>query len=474
MLAAFFFLRQLHLVRSWDHYNYAKLAHSALNGIRLYSEIWMDKPPLAAFAYLPAALIGTVWAMNLEFLLVLLAIVFLLFLYFRRIGMGKFVSALGAGSYLCFSAMLIPEADYLSLEHLTNLLLIAALHLSLPAARNRDWFLAGMLLGLGTCLRHNGVLFAGWLVMISLCQRQWFAILWIGLGGVCGVAATLLLSLPFIDPAMVFYVLFQYPKEYLLAHGAPTLAQVSEMAKFFLSPVLIFVGMAALRFLWGIRKEVPKRFPGLGMLAGFLVSFVIILAPQKPHSHYGVYWFIWCALVVVWFFEPIVDGLRRVRLGKLLLRVALPVAVFFVASSFLREGNSLRESRMLRYRLSKLVPLIHEHTQPEDPIYVFGGRSQGINHNVIYIGADRVPAHAISNYCELVGDYYQTFPEEMRDFWEKMEANRPKLIVYAPEHVEKFCGYQKEDFDRVAQYFDSHYRAIENIGGFVVGVRKET
>ncbi|MBU0639187.1 MAG: hypothetical protein KKB50_10010 [Planctomycetes bacterium] len=477
LLCLLFVLTHINSLRSWDNYHYAKLAALMFRGVRLYSEVWHDKPPLAALVYAPVALLRTPWAMNVLCGGVFVLNGYLLTRYLHGAGFARVSAALGGWSYAWCALLLFEESDFLSLGHMSNLLLMPALVLTLPSGSRRmwRWLAVGAILAAMTCLRQNNVLFAGWLGVLALQQREARRLLWLGTGFAAGLMLIISATLPLVDWPLAPYVYFEYPRRYVALHGGPPLAQFLQLAVTFTVPVWPFVAAGAVRLLvTALVRRGSRAAPHVpvGVLgAAFLVTLAVILAPQRGFNHYGLYWLPWLGLAICWIVDPFLPGLLAGRARRAGTTVVLLAAVVVLGYHGLARHWRVALEGRNAHTLRRIVQTVRTETTPAETLYVFGGDCLGLHQNAIYLGAGRRPAHPVSNYVSLIPDTYAALPTELRDFWEKMEDHPPKLLVYAP-HTEIRHYLPQELLVRIRNLFHSRYRAIANIDGFLIGVRK--
>lgn len=472
-----FFALHLYSIGSWDSFNYAELSRGLLNGGTMYRDIWQDKPILAPLAYLPAALFRMPWGMNLEFAAILGLITLLIARSLRALQYSPFVATFSSGAYFLLAFFVFPEGNVLGLEHLSNLILLLVITIQLRFPENRKvWFFCGLIAASLVFLRQNNVFLVVALGIPLLKRGRRAGIPFFVLGGICGALGIILLALPFMDPSLFWFILLEYPRAYAQVSSSGTTVSLPEIAVSFLSqllPVLPLLGLLPLSKLLRRENKSPQlpTLPYLGF--AFAMAFLVILAPQKLYAHYGVYW-----LPIIVFFlarslAPFAEGLGRLERGG---RLAVISALFLFYAAFHSQFSS--DPRVLQEQKSysqmrEIQSLIEPHISPGDTIYVFGGHSNGVNQNSIYLASGLSPAHPISNYCELNGDFHKVLPDRFRHFWEDIGAKKPRILIYGFTHYEKWCEVEEAERQRIRDFFRTHYRPLGNVSGFIIGVREE-
>lgn len=490
IVSILYFALHPYAIGSWDGYNYAELARGVLNGGVMYRDIWQDKPPLVPLLYLPAALLRFPWGLNLQFACVLILNSWLIYRFLGFLTVTSVARMLAAVSYFWISLFYLSEGNFLGLEHLSNCFVLSVLNI---VARNPEsrvrWLIAGGIAAALVYIRQNNVFLVVALGFPLLRASYRSKIGYFVLGGVFGALGILLFCLPFIDFSTFLYVVFQYPRVYASVVPGGATPSMAEYLERFLYPALPYLSLALVSIACRSRIETSASGKGRSefrscvfswpfFLFHSLMVLATVLAPQKLFHHYGIYWVPICALSIAIVGEScLIPGLRflAARVGfkqvSYLLSAMLIFVVFTVSKNLLIQ-LSPREERANYASLRRIVSTLQGYLEPGEKMFVYGGRSNGLNQNVLYLASATTPAHANSNYCELRGEFHQALPGEFRNFSQAMEEHPPKVLLYSFPLYEPYCASDPAYRESIRQYFQAHYQALDTIGSYVIGVRK--
>jgi hypothetical protein len=311
-----------------DPFLYAQVAKEMLQGKRLYSETWQDKPPLAFVPYMIPQALGLREYPNFGLLLgVVLSIeAGIFFVYFRKYP---------AGAFACvFFLTLFPlsgwDLGWPSTEHFANPFLALMLLLGLTILRRRSfdlWHAAvlGALMVVTLHIRQNAAI-AGILPLTAmLYSRESPGRKIGGLAILCAVAAIcwgmILLWITRVgDLHGYFYTVFEYPRLY--AHDG-SLSQVLDLFIAGLQTplpylVLVFAGIA----LFG-----EYRWP---VIISVILAAVTTALPLRGSEHYWVGWFPFIAIYIALALQSRLiprSGLRWAGTGSIFLVGAIGAAM---------------------------------------------------------------------------------------------------------------------------------------------------
>jgi hypothetical protein len=270
-----------------DPFLYGQVAKEMLQGKRLYSETWQDKPPLAFVPYMLPGALGFHTYLDLGFVLgVWLAIEGgIFFIYFRR----NLPAALGCVFFLTLFPMTDPDFSWPSTEHFANPFVALMLLLGLTILRRRGFRLwqsaaLGVLAVVTFHIRQNAVITAVLPLAAMLCSQESrqckiraLAIA-AAAGAICW-SAILIWVWRIGDLRGYAYTVFKYPRLY--AHCGSLSAPIHLFPILFLTHLpLLFFFCAAIAMLGKFRRAV---------ILSLVVAAMMIALPMRG-SGFGHYW----------------------------------------------------------------------------------------------------------------------------------------------------------------------------------------
>ncbi len=205
-----------------DPFIYAQVGKEILAGKRLYSETWIDKPPLALAMYAAPQLIAprSYEAICVFWALLLVAQAVMVAWAFRD----SLPAAAASSLFLLFYPLVDGTLAWPSTEHFANLFVTANLLIALAIVRKGAWttpqcLAAGALAITAFHVRQNTVL-CGLLPMLAVGLSPWTlrqrfrALLVMVAGGVAAWLAILALVATFADVADYFWMLVIDPRKF--------------------------------------------------------------------------------------------------------------------------------------------------------------------------------------------------------------------------------------------------------------------
>jgi hypothetical protein len=279
-----------------DPFLYGQVAKEMLQGKRLYSETWQDKPPLAFIPYLIPQALGFRAYPNFGFVLGIWLVIegAIFFVYFRK----NLPAALGCLFFLTLFPLTCWDFNWPSTEHFANPMLALMLLMALTMFRRKSFALwqAAALGALGVItfhIRQNAALaailpllaifycnesrsrkIAGLAIFAAVAAACWGAILlWIWRIG---------------DLHGYFYTVFEYPRLYAQNGSVDDLFDLVDNVLQSHLPLVLFLS-AGIALLGEYRRPV---------IASLIVVTVMTILPMRSSGHYWVSWFPFVAIYI--------------------------------------------------------------------------------------------------------------------------------------------------------------------------------
>jgi hypothetical protein len=279
-----------------DPFLYGQVAKEMLQGKKLYSETWQDKPPLAFVPYMIPQALGLGEYPNFGFILgVWLAVEGAIFVfYFRKTP----PAALACLFFLTLYPLTCWDFTWPSTEHFANPTLALILLLGLTIFRRRKFSMwqavaLGALAVITFHIRQNAVL-AAILPLLAILQTDESIRRKIGglalIGAVAAVCwgAILLWMLRAGDLHGYLYTVFEYPRLYARNGSLHEWVDLVDNCLQTHLPLTIFLS-AAISMLGEYRKPV---------IISLAVVVMMTLLPMRASAHYWVSWFPFVAIYI--------------------------------------------------------------------------------------------------------------------------------------------------------------------------------
>ena len=148
----------------WDDLSNWDLRIYAYGGIdfasypKRYGRTFVEKPPLAFLMYLPMAFLPAVAGQAIFFAIVIASEALLLRWLLRALRFDE-AACLGATAFFLATTLFKHQLDYVSLSHLTNLLILGACIAAIKGSI-RGSIVSGLLIAASFYVRQNNVIFA--------------------------------------------------------------------------------------------------------------------------------------------------------------------------------------------------------------------------------------------------------------------------------------------------------------------------
>jgi hypothetical protein len=515
---ALVFLRALPNIRfplERDSATYCLVAQQMLHGLRLYRDLWDNKPPGIFYIYVPIVkLFGSVmWCVGVMDVVWLLLISYCIFRFVQR-----YVGAPAAAIAVLFNAGWHSTQGYVHAgqpETYLMLCVLTAYLLMLPEGRwpRARWFLAGLIMGAAFWLKYNAILFFPLVVVLPYLDfsgldhvssharlaipfRQWVLQTCVAVAGFLMAVITMLSHLWMIG---VWPWFKEEQLEVLPRYGA----MVFERAHPFLL-IAIFqtyrhllpwneaIVAVALLVAWK-RKELSATAPVFLMgLAGYILT----ASQGRFHPYYfeTTYPFIAMCWGYVWVrtfqgFKALsrMCSTKHWKLAQLMLWVAFLNLIYasFIAEIFRidEQYNSLvlwyqdRDRSYAEYLwqmdLEKLhdqiavINLLKKESAPKDKAYVWG-TAPAIN-----FLSERAPATRFVSNLGLISPW--GLPRWRDELVHDLSENPPRFIVVERHDAIPGVSYSKLDseemlhgYPALAEIIGSRYEPLKNFTDFEI------
>ena len=448
---------------NWDVRTYAFAAIDFTSHPRLYERAYVDKPPLAFLMFLPMAFLPTVAGPAIFFAMVIIIEALLLRRLLLLLGFDE-AACLGGVALLLTDTTLKYQLDYVSLSHLTNLLILGACTAA-NKGKIRGIIISGVLIGASFYIRQNNVIFALYpLILGRLTDFRLLAIYTISM--LTSLLFLLGLFCLISDVPLLLYTIFAYPFKYadVSVGGRPPTA-VAETALFFgilsLKPLLLFVVVWCVAALTGARPPVSGR----QMVLLFAVGFIAMVAPRKEFWHYQGYLLIWLGLLGAWSVEILVPRFLRHR-QSLLVCLAAGCAVALVVAVAGIEAGLRQKIASAKDRLNLIMPEIekarssrpgHPTLQVFEPVY----DEHGISDALILALTDAKTSTPLFATVFFADWFSFALPPPFRSQWGLLAKSPPDVVVLIDLASGGSVGV---DFARsVNAFLDSHGYRVRRI-----------
>jgi hypothetical protein len=457
---------------NWDFRYYAFGGSDFIDYPKLYDHVYLEKPPLAFLLYAPMKFLPGIGGQAVFFVFVIAAELLMLHRLLRELQYDE-SACLGGTVFFLAATRFKYQLDYVSLEHLTNLLILGAC-IAMVRGSKPGIIISGALITVSFYIRQNNVLFALYPLLLAR---------FTGLGTVLFYAASMLggflillgLFCLISNTESFLYTTFYYPLKYAdIGIGGPPAAfsetvRTLALGKLSLGSLLFFF------VLWSVATltRTPLRVSGSRMLAIFAVGFAVMAAPNKAFNHYQGYLLIWLGLLGACAVHVLFSRLPPRRQG-LLLWLSGVCAGVLVAAVLRHEIAASGDLSSAKRRLDRLMPelrhaLASRPGQPTlqvfDPIYTDHGLSDGL---VMALSGAR-PANPLF-FTVLYGETWAAaLPPDLRDQWGLLRRNPPDVVLLVDLDEAGSSAYVGPMFRRsVDQFLDSHAYRMRQIADKVV------
>jgi hypothetical protein len=412
----------------FQYYSYG--AVDFLSFPKLYDHIYVNKPPLAFLLYLPASLIPGIAKETIFSSIVIGSEFLLLWMLLRQL---KFEEAdcLGGTAFFLMATLFKSELDFVSLSHLTNLLILSACIAAVKSSK-RGIVISGLLIAASFYIRQNNVILALYPLILGRLLQLRTLILYVT-SMFAGFLVLFGLFSLISDMDLFIYTTFFYPFKYAgMGIGAPQLgfrSIVWTFAQSWREWLLLFL------VLWSIAAWARVRPPvsGRQMVLLFGVAFIAVVAPKKAFGHYQGYLLIWFGFLGAWTVHVLTSRfLHQWRIG--LLWLAAGCAVVLVGAVARRELMLSGELTDAKNRLQQALPEIRHALgsrlgdrtlQTFDANYTFHETYDGLL--LTLTGAK--PASPLIFTLLFSDESAPTLPPPLRDQWGLLARNPPDVIV---------------------------------------------
>lgn len=410
-----------------DPFVYSQVAKELLSGRRLYTESWMDKPPLALVAYaIPQLVIPRSYRAVAFFGGICISCTGALYAYSFR---GSAPAMLAVALFFALFPMTFWDYLWPSTEVFSNVFVAGNLLLGLAIHRNKCFSLSQCLLvGMLTCLafhvRQNTVV-SLLIPMFSLCQashtlkRFFCGVTFIVLGGLATWACVLGLVLVMGDLRAYFWNVFIYPREYAAAGSFTEFLYL--WWHLWTSPLSIIIALFAC--LAACRRQDL-----------FLVAIVIAVGlfsascAMRTHYHYWVGSFPYIALLVGLGTQRANESAARVAWGLTgcLATFLIPAALMqIVMCSLFTERHSVYTN--IAEKLDSLLPC-------DRTLLVLVG-DDALHSEAVQFASHLQPANTFEWSFQLNEPWARILPMPLEEIIEQYLSSPPDAIVTTHEFV---------------------------------------
>ncbi len=448
-----------------DPFVLAQTAKETLAGKRLYSEAWMDKPPLGILVYaIPQLFVPRSMAAIAYFCgLCIVAGGGLCAYAFRRCP---------PASLACLMFVtLFPFSnwDYAwpSTEHFSNLFVMVALLCALAMQRTREFSLpeciaVGALVCLAFHVRQNTLL-CGLLPLFTLLQAQGspakklLGILSMAAGSLLGFALIAGLMLWMGDLRGYLWTTFAYPQSYASVGGEGVVVALLDL--FWSGPMSPILGVFAC--LAATRKN--RAF----VLCLLVVGIVDCLLPRRHYGHYWVNSFPYVAVIIGL-------GIERIAKADFPAAWALPAGLAFALLPAVGFRTHADYQHPEYYRFLEIAETADKVAPPGATLLVDGPmRSESIQFASSLPAANR---HWLM--FQLQSPVIELLPQPWNEILAEYRAHPPGVIVAE----ERYLGFAMADPPPpdMPEYLlllralmrENPYRQVAAKHGYVIAVRE--
>jgi hypothetical protein len=420
----------------WDDLGNGDFQYYCYGGIdflshpKLYDRIYMDKPPLAFLMYSPLAFLPGISKVATFFAIVIAAEAFLLRMLLRQLRFDE-AACLGGTAFFLAAALFKSQLDFVSLSHLTNLLILGAC-IAAVRGSTRGVIIAGVLIAVAFYIRQNNVILALYPIILGRFSELRTLIVY-ATSVLVGVLTFFGLFCLISNIDLFIYTTFFYPFKYAnMGIGAPPLGFrriVWIFAQSWRNWLLLFL------VLWCVAAWARVRLPvsGRQMALLFGVAFIAVVAPKKPFDHYQGYLLIWFGLLGAWAVHVLTSRFPRQWQGGLVW-LAVGCAIVLVGAVAQREIKLSGELADAKNRLDHVLPEIrraldsrpgHPTLQVFDAIYTLHETYDGLL--LMLTGA--TPATPLIFTLLFSEESAFTLPPPFRDQWGLLAQKPPDVIV---------------------------------------------
>ena len=415
-------------IGNWDNQSYAFIACDFLRTWKLYESVWLDKPPLAFAAYLPACAGDPILSMNVYFCAIVSLEALLLRALLHRLGSDSSAALVGVVALL-LSILWIPDVAWLSLAHVGNVILLFGLLLACRQT-TASWGAAGAVIASGFFVRQNAIVL-GLVPLLLLSWNASKAATYL----VCGAISLLVLLalfVPFSNVELLFDTTFAYPFRYRsVEHVAADLPSTTVIAGRFLYYLCLplFVSCIALLVGWAAGRQSPVA--AWRMVACFGAVLATCLLPAKPWLHYLGYMAVWIGIAAAW------------SAARLLPRLPVPIwagvatgaAALIVATNYEMEAKPAATDAFRK--IDHMVADATAARAEPATIQVFCNADCGPAGLLL---RGRVPANPLFHPIYYTNDFMRVLPQALSRPWNMLAANPPDILVYSSAEMRAFFG----------------------------------
>lgn len=416
LASPFLYMWDNHSALNPDPFLYSMFARQTLAGHRMYSEVWIDKPPMTVLAYaIPQVFVPRSYAAISFFGGIWIALVAGVFVWtFRRIP--------AAAMCCCLFLVLFPLSywDYawFSSEHISNLFVSGCLVLGYLFVRDRR-FTAGQCLTVGmlTCaafhVRQNTVLagivpVAGILLAQGPFRSRIRAMGMVAIGGLTMWALIMALVAWLGDLPQYFYMVFRYPSVYASIGKSGDVVALLEIVRQGILPYI--VGIALL-----LAFRAPFRWL---IVIAVCTALACCLMPIRPFAHYWVSCFPYVALLI---------GLAVTQAARMaaVLKWACVAGLFLILIGGAVNAMHKASQPHMGDLLERTAHELDRQAPPDATLLVWGPfPSEGIQF------ASRLPpAHTVFTLFVLEPPICDIMPWRLAQLFEQYLANPPGVIL---------------------------------------------
>jgi len=432
----------------------------------------MNKPPLALLMYSPIAMLPAVAGPAIFFAVVIAGEVLLLRLLLLQLGFDE-LACLGGTIFLLIATLFKYQLDYVSLSHLTNLLVLAA---SIAAVKGstRGVIISGLLIAASFYIRQNNVILALYPVILGRYTdvrtlAGYAAAMFVGFLGF--LALFCMIS----DVNIFLYTTFVHPFKYADAPLGDAPSNLDKTISAFALGILPTAGLILFGALWSLAAVMRIRplVDGIRMLLLLAVAFITVVAPNKTFYHYQGYLLIWIGLLGASAAYILVSVFFRQRERGLVFLAAGGAIVLLAAAGFKQAAVS-HELTPPKNRLDQVLPKIrealasrpgHPTLQILDPVYTDHESYDGL---ILMLTGTR-PATPLIFTPFFAPWWAATLPSALRHPWALLAQSPPDFVVLKGVDAEHDLSQVGRSFaPDVYQFLTTHGYCLRKLGDALI------
>ena len=420
----------------WDDLGNGDFQYYGYGGIdflshpKLYDRVYIDKPPLAFLMYFPLVFLPGVSGVAVFFAVVISAEAFLLRMLLRQLRFDE-AACLSGTAFFLTAALFKSQLDFVSLSHLTNLLILSACIAGVKGS-TRGVITSGVLIAVSFYIRQNNIILALYPIILGRFTELKTLVVY-ATSMFVGFLVLFGLFCLISNVDLFVYTTFFYPFKYAnMGIGAPPLGfrnVVRIFAQGWRDPLLLFL------VLWCVAAwaRVHPVVSGRQMVLLFGVAFIVIVVPKKPFDHYQGYLLIWFGLLGAWTVHVLVLPLLREWQGWL-VSFAAGCAIVLVATATQKQIKLSSELASAKDRLDHVLSEVraaldarpgHPTLQVFDAIYTLHEAYDGLF--VRLTGA--TPATPLIFTLLFSEESASGLPPPFRDQWGLLAQEPPDIVV---------------------------------------------